>query len=80
MPTPPKLKGIRTTDELVELISTGKFLAQIAEMWGVSRNGLTEWIASDPDRSARARVAQDESGEVFDRVLNPADLECLFAS
>ena len=67
MPTVPKIKGIRTTDELCELIEDGLFLADIAERWGVTKNALTKWIAEDSDRSARARVAQDQSGEIFDR-------------
>lgn len=57
----------RTTDELCEAIMRGAFLTTIADEWGMSLQSLLSWIASDPDRSTRAREARDYSGYAYDQ-------------
>lgn len=69
MPVPATLdvKGM-TTDDLCELIMSGKYLTEIAQMWGVSKTTLLAWIAADPDRSAREIKARNEQGEHWDKL------------
>jgi hypothetical protein len=57
----------RTTDELCELIMSGKFLSEIARDWGMSQHAIMNWVASDEERAARVREARNISGEAWDR-------------
>jgi hypothetical protein len=67
MPTVPKLKGVHTTEEFVELILSGLFPVDIAEKWGVTRSAIFQWVESDPERSARAREARAQTGQIWDQ-------------
>lgn len=64
----PKPIGKRRTEELLGLIDAGLFNAQIARAWGVSYDTLARWIASDAERSARARQARRRQAELWDHV------------
>jgi hypothetical protein len=57
-----------TTDELCELIMRGKMLTEIADEWGLSCTAMLNWIASEDDRSARAREARSMAGHSWDRM------------
>jgi hypothetical protein len=63
----PPIKS-HTTDDLIVLIDSGMFLAEIARQWHVDKSDLTNWIASDDQRSARARLARREQAAHWDQM------------
>lgn len=56
----------RTTDELINLIDSGKFLIEIAREWRVDNGDLNRWIAADNQRSASARLARKNQAIFWD--------------
>lgn len=66
--TPRQMCDVHGEDAVLDKIRSGKMLGQIAREIGVSRGTLTNWINSDPDRSARAREARYESAAVYDEM------------
>jgi len=52
----------RICDEILE----GESLTAIAAKAGVRVSGLVQWLAADPDRSARARECRAESAKLWD--------------
>lgn len=54
-------------EEIVEMIGEdGASLRGIANQVGVSATALLNWIAADPERSARVREARAEMAKVWD--------------
>lgn len=64
-------------DSVCGLIESGQSLTKIALAYGLGRTTLTDWVARDPDRSARVREARVASGEasadMAEQVLEAAD-------
>lgn len=58
----------RSTDELIDQIDAGRFMAEIAQFWNVSRTELNKWVALDARRSARAKSARRDQAELWDLV------------
>jgi len=65
MAIPLKLAG-KTTDELVELLMSGRLLTHVAKEWGSSLTALSNWIAADEERTARAKAAVRAAGHAWD--------------
>ena len=55
-------------DALCERLIKGDSQTAIAEDLGVSKATLINWIAADPDRSARAREARISASHSFDEM------------
>lgn len=53
---------------IVDLIYDGHSMTAIAEKMGVGKASLSEWISSNPERSARVNAARADSAEHWDRL------------
>ena len=53
-------------DGVCARILDGMSMTAIAEEVGTSSGGLVQWIAADPERSARAREARAEAAKLWD--------------
>lgn len=53
-------------EQVCALILDGRSMTYAAKQAGVSIGRLVEWIAADPDRSARTREARTQSALVWD--------------
>ena len=53
-------------DALCEQIINGVTMTAIAKSVGVTMGAMIEWIAADPDRSARAREARSQASMTWD--------------
>jgi len=53
-------------DEVAERLMGGETQTSVAGVIGVSQATLINWIASDPERSARAREARIAAARTFD--------------
>ena len=56
----------RSTDELLNQIDAGRFLAEIARFWNVPAGDLAKWIAADADRSRRVKLARKNQAALWD--------------
>jgi hypothetical protein len=71
---PPSLEAVakplseRSTDELVVQIDAGRFLAEIARLWGVPTSDLNRWVAMDAQRFERANLARRNQAALWDWV------------
>lgn len=52
-------------DKAIAMIADGKTQRQIAEFFGVAKTTFRDWVASNPDRSARAREASTIAAQSF---------------
>lgn len=57
-----------TIEGFCDHIIDGKTYIAIARDIGVSKASLVHWLASDPDRAARARAARELSSQTFDEM------------
>jgi hypothetical protein len=58
----------KTTDDLVRLLEFGWLVSEVAVIWRVDRARLSQWIESDGQRAARARLARKAQAEIWDRI------------
>jgi hypothetical protein len=58
----------KTTDDLIQLLEFGWLVSEIAIIWRGDRAQLSQWISSDGQRSARARLARKAQAEMWDRI------------
>ena len=62
-------------DEVAERLMGGETQTSIAGVIGVSQATLINWIASDPERSARARESRIAAARTFDDMAEQVLLE-----
>ena len=55
-----------TEDEVISRIEGGRSISKVAVELGIRRSALSEWLDSNPGRSARAREARIVSAEASD--------------
>jgi hypothetical protein len=64
-------------DEVAERLMGGETQTSVAAVIGVSQATLINWIASDPERSARAREARIAAARTFDDMAEQVLLNAL---
>lgn len=67
-PSPRQMCEAFGEEALISAIKDGKMLAEIAAEIGVVRGTLSNWIAADPSRSARAREARADAAAAYDEM------------
>jgi hypothetical protein len=55
-----------TFEQIVDDLSNGVSLTEVAGRIGISAGNLCEWIAKEPERSARAREARVYAARIWD--------------
>ncbi len=63
-----KLLAQRSTEEFLELVDSGVYVAQIAQLWGVSCDRLMQWLSGEPGRLSRVRAARKRQAAFWDWV------------
>lgn len=66
MPSIPEKMAAYGEQRVMDELADGKPMRHIADEAGVSFGSLSVWIATDPDRSARAREARIHAARIWD--------------
>lgn len=65
---PHELLDVGGIDLVCDLLLDGNTYIRIAEAYSISRSSLLRWIESDPERSARARIARIKAAAAWDEL------------